>query len=375
MAHEDWDLFAIVRSCKAATFTTPTTTTQTPLITTTNITRTPSQKEATTFIANQENGPLFSFPTNIVQPRTTGFQELHPLFMNFNPTSTINTTSTSGNSINPNFIFSDFSGSIEQQQHHHTTVLSPTTTYTSIRVPTSGFEIFQQQQQHLEEPQQHQQQQEQKQHNQLHVQVPQTTSMVLPTTQTQTPKSRKRKIQQKKTVSHVTADNLSSDLWAWRKYGQKPIKGSPYPRNYYRCSSCKGCAARKQVERSTTEPNMFILTYTGEHKHPKPAHRNSLAGSTRNKTTTTRLHQTQENGSPSSIDAVSPTQAITTSLSMNMDGEKLEHELGSGSDDEDVLIPNSMGISETVFLSPNTVPGLVLDCSETSSNNTRLNPG
>ncbi|KAH9314732.1 hypothetical protein KI387_023359 [Taxus chinensis] len=59
-----------------------------------------------------------------------------------------------------------------------------------------------------------------------------------------------------------------SDSWAWRKYGQKPIKGSPYPRSYYRCSSCKGCPAKKQVERSQTEPSILIVTYTSDHNHP-----------------------------------------------------------------------------------------------------------
>jgi hypothetical protein len=36
----------------------------------------------------------------------------------------------------------------------------------------------------------------------------------------------------KKVVCEVpVADGgVSTDLWAWRKYGQKPIKGSPYPR-------------------------------------------------------------------------------------------------------------------------------------------------
>ncbi|KAM6548756.1 hypothetical protein CsatB_020432 [Cannabis sativa] len=61
-----------------------------------------------------------------------------------------------------------------------------------------------------------------------------------------------------------------SDSWAWRKYGQKPIKGSPYPRGYYRCSSSKGCPARKQVERSRVDPTKLIITYACDHNHPIP---------------------------------------------------------------------------------------------------------
>ncbi|KAG6488613.1 WRKY transcription factor 22-like [Zingiber officinale] len=100
----------------------------------------------------------------------------------------------------------------------------------------------------------------------------------------QMPRAKRRRNQQKKIVCHVSAARLSSDdVWAWRKYGQKPIKGSPYPRGYYRCSSSKGCLARKQVERSRADPSMFIITYTAEHNHPMPTHRNSLAGSTRHK--------------------------------------------------------------------------------------------
>ncbi|CAM8977488.1 unnamed protein product [Rhodiola kirilowii] len=92
----------------------------------------------------------------------------------------------------------------------------------------------------------------------------------------------KRRKNQLKKVCHVPAEALSSDIWSWRKYGQKPIKGSPYPRGYYKCSSSKACLARKQVERNRSDPTMFIVTYTADHNHPAPTHKNSLAGTTRN---------------------------------------------------------------------------------------------
>ncbi|KAG6473019.1 probable WRKY transcription factor 65 [Zingiber officinale] len=64
------------------------------------------------------------------------------------------------------------------------------------------------------------------------------------------------------------------DSWAWRKYGQKPIKGSPYPRGYYRCSSSKGCPARKQVERSRLDPAVIMVTYSFDHNHSWPLPKN-----------------------------------------------------------------------------------------------------
>ncbi|KAL5200654.1 hypothetical protein ABZP36_021857 [Zizania latifolia] len=97
------------------------------------------------------------------------------------------------------------------------------------------------------------------------------------------PKRNKKK-QTKKTVVRVLVDGPPADSWAWRKYGQKPIKGSPHPRGYYRCSSNKNCGARKQVERCRVDPSYLVLTYTGKHSgHEVPLHRNSLSGTTRHK--------------------------------------------------------------------------------------------
>ncbi|PKA53231.1 putative WRKY transcription factor 14 [Apostasia shenzhenica] len=120
---------------------------------------------------------------------------------------------------------------------------------------------------------------------------------------------KRRKSQAKKVVcipapaagnGRPSGEAVPSDLWAWRKYGQKPIKGSPYPRGYYRCSSSKGCSARKQVERSRTDPNMLVITYTSEHNHPWPTQRNALAGSTRSQPSKPAISNTSSSSSSSS---------------------------------------------------------------------------
>nr|XP_009405046.2 PREDICTED: WRKY transcription factor WRKY51-like [Musa acuminata subsp. malaccensis] len=95
--------------------------------------------------------------------------------------------------------------------------------------------------------------------------------------------SKKRKSRVKRTIrvpaiSSKVAD-IPGDEYSWRKYGQKPIKGSPYPRGYYKCSTVRGCPARKHVERAPDDPSMLIVTYEAEHRHnptvagasPKPA--------------------------------------------------------------------------------------------------------
>ncbi|KAL8218749.1 hypothetical protein R6Q57_022122 [Mikania cordata] len=56
------------------------------------------------------------------------------------------------------------------------------------------------------------------------------------------------------------------DGYRWRKYGQKAVKNSPFPRSYYRCTNSK-CTVKKRVERSSTDPTTVITTYEGQHCH------------------------------------------------------------------------------------------------------------
>ncbi|KAF5732471.1 WRKY transcription factor 2 isoform X1 [Tripterygium wilfordii] len=70
----------------------------------------------------------------------------------------------------------------------------------------------------------------------------------------------------------------SEDGYNWRKYGQKQVKGSEYPRSYYKCTH-PNCQVKKKVERSH-EGHIMEIIYKGSHNHPKPPpNRRSAIGS------------------------------------------------------------------------------------------------
>ncbi|KAL1202983.1 putative WRKY transcription factor 20 [Cardamine amara subsp. amara] len=61
---------------------------------------------------------------------------------------------------------------------------------------------------------------------------------------------------------------LADDGYNWRKYGQKHVKGSEFPRSYYKCTH-PNCEVKKLFERSH-EGQITDIIYKGTHDHPKP---------------------------------------------------------------------------------------------------------
>ncbi|PIN04197.1 hypothetical protein CDL12_23273 [Handroanthus impetiginosus] len=85
-------------------------------------------------------------------------------------------------------------------------------------------------------------------------------------------KRRVRKIIKVPAISSNNKD-IPPDQYSWRKYGEREIKGSPYPRCYYKCRMMKDwtCPARKYVERDIDDPRMLFVIYEGEHRHNQAA--------------------------------------------------------------------------------------------------------
>ncbi|XP_071722615.1 probable WRKY transcription factor 3 [Rutidosis leptorrhynchoides] len=109
------------------------------------------------------------------------------------------------------------------------------------------------------------------------------------------PVSSHRTVSEPRIIVQTTSEvDLLDDGYRWRKYGQKVVKGNPYPRSYYKCTA-PGCNVRKHVERAASDPKAVITTYEGKHNHDVPVPKTSshnLAGSN-----TSRTHTMPQNTS------------------------------------------------------------------------------
>lgn len=106
------------------------------------------------------------------------------------------------------------------------------------------------------------------------------------------------------------------------------------------------------MERSPIDSTIFIVSYSGEHIHPRPTHRSSLAGSTRSNkfntenikpplsTNTTIIeHPPCSSSSPASASSFSPTTSF----------KEDECEVNEDEYDEEVLITNNTVMNDDVL--------------------------
>lgn len=92
----------------------------------------------------------------------------------------------------------------------------------------------------------------------------------------------------------------SEDGYNWRKYGQKQVKGSEYPRSYYKCTH-PNCPVKKKVERSH-EGHITEIIYKGAHNHPKPPPNRRAAIGSSNPVMDMQLDTPEQTGLQSGID-------------------------------------------------------------------------
>ncbi|EMS56652.1 putative WRKY transcription factor 56 [Triticum urartu] len=80
--------------------------------------------------------------------------------------------------------------------------------------------------------------------------------------------SKERKASRPRFAFQTKSENdVLDDGYRWRKYGQKAVKNSAFPRSYYRCTH-HTCNVKKQVQRLAKDTSIVVTTYEGVHNHP-----------------------------------------------------------------------------------------------------------
>lgn len=82
--------------------------------------------------------------------------------------------------------------------------------------------------------------------------------------------------EQRLQTSSIIVDKPADDGYNWRKYGQKHVKGSEFPRSYYKCTHAS-CPVRKKVERSL-DGQVTEIIYKGQHNHQPPQKKSKDGG-------------------------------------------------------------------------------------------------
>ncbi|CAK8531283.1 unnamed protein product [Lathyrus sativus] len=290
MDNVDWDLFAIVRSCKATSLTpstifesspqTPTTTTTT---TTTTMNKVISLQNYTPsyfddFTMSYENSPIPFSPL-----KSNDFLQLGRFIPNFNPNTTISAVvtpvTTTTTFMTPNSTFASPSILNINGTNQYSNICRFPKPAPYIEITTGHFDLAYNHPSVLHELQ--------RERNQLPIQAPKTSFGLIPNTLSQHPKRKswKRKNNNTKILEcHLSVEKIKEDPWTWRKYGEKIIKGSSHPRSYYKCSSFKDCSAKKLVEKSKNKENTYVVTYKGQHNHKEPKYNHkSVIGTSQNK--------------------------------------------------------------------------------------------
>lgn len=94
-------------------------------------------------------------------------------------------------------------------------------------------------------------------------------------------------------------NRLSYDGYNWRKYGQKQVKGSEFPRSYYKCTY-PTCPVKRKVE-TTLDGQIAEIVYNGEHNHPKTHPPENPISSTSTEILVTDTHDSNGAGAESQL--------------------------------------------------------------------------